>query len=211
MILDREEDLNCCTALHAYDLAFSLRQRRNQIGQMLLFLMQLPLLTLHLNDVLYPSQSWLKQYCSSINVNICRSQQIEIARRFYCDKPKNLDFFTQHSHLLDRDPRLIWNADETQLNANKQFKVLCSKGKLPLVTAQTKLPHLTGFVSISATGQVLKPLIILKFLKKLKTLSIFEDHCFFSTSFSGWITKDLFTYFALIFIVQISQYQLDLP
>jgi hypothetical protein len=89
--------------------------------------------------------------------------------------------------------------------------VLCSKWKLPLVTAQTKLPHLTGFISISATGQVLKPLIILKSLKKLKTLSIFEDHCFFSTSFSGWITKDLFTYFALIFIVQISQYRMTLP
>jgi hypothetical protein len=79
MITDREEDLNCCTTSHAYDLAFSLRQRRNQIGQKLLLVMQLPLLTLHLNDVLYPSQSWLKQYCSSINVKICRSQQIEIA------------------------------------------------------------------------------------------------------------------------------------
>jgi hypothetical protein len=146
-----------------------------------------------------------------LNIKICRAQTIEIARRFYCNQEKIKDFFLQHMHLFNRDPRLIWNADETQLNSKKRFKVLCSHGKLPLVTSQSKFPHLPGVVAISATGQLLKPLIILKSLKKLKSLSQFSDLCYFSTSLNGWITKELFIYFAFIFVQQISHYRLSLP
>jgi hypothetical protein len=62
MVLEREEDLNCCTTSNAFDLAFSLKQNRNLIAQIILIQMELPLLTLHLNDISYPSGAWLQRF-----------------------------------------------------------------------------------------------------------------------------------------------------
>jgi hypothetical protein len=159
----------------------------------------------------YPSVGWLKPFCASIKIVILKPQAIEIVRRYYCNAPVITPFFSEFSLLLNRDPLLIWNADETQLNAKKRFEVLTEKGVLPLVTAQAKFPHLTGMIAVSAAGNTIRPLIILKSLKSLKSLTKFSHQCFFASSDSGWITKDLFAFFALIFISEISRYRMTLP
>ena len=51
--------------------------------------------------------------------------------------------------------------DESMLTARKRLKVLANKSQLPLVLEQIKLPHMTGCVTVSASGYVFKPLIIL--------------------------------------------------
>jgi hypothetical protein len=66
-------------------------------------------------------------------------------------------------------------------------------------------------VSISGGGKVLKPIVILKSLQNLRELAEYEDHCFFATSATGWMTKDIWIYYALVFSAQISQYRLTLP
>jgi hypothetical protein len=97
------------------------------------------------------------------------------------------------------------------LNSRKRFRVLCQKGLLPLTTVLETVPHLTGLVSISAAGKVLEPVIVLRDLQKLGDLADFEGDCFFATSSSGWLTRDLWVYYAIVFSAQMSQYRLTLP
>jgi hypothetical protein len=129
----------------------------------------------------------------------------------FCNRERVENFFLRFSELFERDPRLIWNADETQLNAAKRFKVICERNQLPLVTVLENVPHLTGMVTISGGGVVLEPLIILKNLQNLRDLADYETDCYFATSTNGWMTKDLWVYYALLFCTQISQYRLRLP
>jgi hypothetical protein len=70
--------------------------------------------------------------------------------------------------------------------------------------------HLSGIVSISGGGDVLTPIVILKNLQNVGDVSNLEPHCFFATSQNGWITKDLWTYYALVFYAQMSEYPLGL-
>jgi hypothetical protein len=60
-----------------------------------------------------------------------------------------------------------------------------------LLTAMQQLPHITGIISISADGVVLKPAAILKNLHRLGYLSDLESHCLFTLLMNGWITKEL--------------------
>jgi hypothetical protein len=85
----------------------------------------------------------------------------------------------------------------------KRFKVICDQGHLPLVIAFEHVPHLTGVV--------LTPIIILKNLQHLCELANYDTQCFFATSTNGWITKDLWVYYSLIFCAQISHSRLSLP
>jgi hypothetical protein len=69
------------------------------------------------------------------------------------------------------------------------------------------VPHLFGIVSMSGGGDVMPPVIILKNLQNIGDLTDLEQHCFFATSLSGWITTDLWVYYALVFSAQLSQYR----
>jgi Gpi18-like mannosyltransferase len=60
--------------------------------------------------------------------------------------------------------------------------------------------YITGIVSISADAVVLKPIAILKTLEYLDDFSNFKSHCVFATSMYKWITNELWTYSALVFL-----------
>jgi hypothetical protein len=151
--------------------------------------------------------------CAQLGLNICQPQQLELAIRTVCDRPRVERFFAQFAELFDRDLRPIWNADETQLNARKRAKIICCKGELPLVTAMEQVPHITGLVSISGGGKFVPPIVILNDLQNLRHLAKRESDCYmyFATSANGWITKDIWVYFAIVFCAQISEYRLHLP
>jgi hypothetical protein len=89
--------------------------------------------------------------------------------------------------------------------------VFCHQGELHLVTALGHIPHLTGVVSISGGGAVLSPILFLKNLQHFRELTTYESHCRFPILANGWITKDLWVYFTLVFCAQISLYPLTLP
>jgi hypothetical protein len=73
------------------------------------------------------------------------------------------------------------------------------------------VPHKSGIVSISGGGDLLKPIVILKNLQNVGDVSDLETHCLFATSQNGWITKDLWIYYALVFSAQMNEYHLRLP
>jgi hypothetical protein len=93
----------------------------------------------------------------------------------------------------------------------KRFRVLCQRGLLPLVEAMDTVPHLLGTVSISGGGDILKPIVTFKNLQNVGDLSDLEPHGFLVTSQNGWVTKDLWIYYALVFSAQMGEYRLSLP
>jgi hypothetical protein len=76
-----------------------------------------------------------------------------------------------------------------------------------LIKAETKLSRLTELCTISTGGAVFKPMVILKELKNLKSLANYRSLASFASSFSGWITSDLFLMFAIDFCAQLIVYR----
>jgi hypothetical protein len=156
--------------------------------------------------------SWLNEIAHVLGLKICAPQELEAARRHLCDVPAITLFLTTSTGIIyGRDPRLVFNMDETQLSAKKRFRVLTVAGNLPLVKPPSKLPQLTGIVTISAGGACFRPIVILKSLKTLKSLTHFCDHTAFATSLNGWITSDLFVMFTIDFYAQLTFCYMQLP
>lgn len=145
-------------------------------------------------------------------ISILPKGELETLRRIGCDEVAIRDFFTKHKNLLDRDPKLIFNMDETMVSAKKKLKVLCPQDLSALTESTPKCPHITACVTIGADGDVLKPMFILPNNKKnIKELGQFSGRAYFASSESGWINKYLFMYWGLLFLAEISKYRLSLP
>jgi hypothetical protein len=203
--------LNCVTTIVARSLAHSLKERRYKIAVNLLKLWKNESLIETLTPVEPPSKPWLKSICTKIGFKLCNGQELEELRRKFCDKRPILAFFREFSCLFDRDKRLIFNMDETAIDARKKYKVLCTKRHLPITCQNIRLPHLTACITICAAGFALKPLVILNNKQKLQDLEDFNDEVFFSTSLTGWMTKTIFSYYCLLFISQIMIHRMTLP
>jgi hypothetical protein len=210
-VLEQAGDLNCITRRDALLLACDLlRARRKTAASLLRTAAIKP--PFDIMEVEPPSPEWLNGVARELELKICAPQELEAARRQFCDHAAIRSFFVTFADVIaGRDPRLVFNMDETQLSARKRFRVLTGSGHLPLVKAESKLPHITGVCTISAAGTVFRPIIILKRLKSLKSLSSFVHLASFASSESGWITGDLFAMFAIDFCAQLSVYRLTLP
>lgn len=205
------DDSNCLPVVYAISLAHHLKKKRVAKAVFLLNEMQNSDLASQLTGVLPPSSSWIYNSVKDTEFHIVSGQQIEFSRRINCDAQKVFFYFLIHSFILQRHPCLIINMDETMLNAKRRLKVLAKKGRLPLIPEAVKVPHLTGCVAFTASGHLFDPLILLPNKKTLRTLEEFDGGAYFGSSSAGWMTKDLFTYFCIILICQISHYRLTLP
>lgn len=214
IVSERSAQINCTTKSEALTILFDLRVRRLRSAIELLRVLNLQRLSDRLVELypeIEPDESELRTLCDKLKIKVCRPQMLELARRHFCDRDRVANFLIKFEPLFARDKRLIWNADETQLNSMKRFRVLCKRGILPLVAAMEAVPHLTGIVSISGGGQIVQPVIILKNFQNIGELADLQEHCFFATSSTGWITTNLWVYFALVFSAQMSAYRLTLP
>ena len=210
-IKDASDDINCLTLNEAESIAFDIKTRRIKAAALMLEKMKLSKLMIRLEIVSEPSHAWINSFAEKNGYKICKPQELERLRRFYCDKNSIEKFLNENKNLFNRDPRLIFNADETQLDTKKKFKVIVERGKIPLKTVLSKLPHITAMITICGNGTSFKPLIILPKLKSLKGLEELCDFCFFSTSQTGWMNKNLFLVYSIIFCHQLSQYRMNLP
>ena len=211
IVKEAADEINCITTHEAFTQAMLLKRSRHKIAIDLLIQSNSEKLIPRLDKQEEPSNHWLVNHCNRVGIIICRPQTLELARRLHCDTDVISKFFDDFGWLMEKDPRLLFNMDETNLNSNKFFKVLRTIDHLPLTIGLNKLPHLTGMITISAAGHVMKPVVILPKLKKIKSLLDFEDHCYFVTSSTGWVTKDLFFVFCTYFCAELSHYRMSLP
>jgi hypothetical protein len=208
---DRARSINCIAKAEAREIAYDFREKRREFGIGYLMALDCDGVTGRLNAIYttqFPDDHIIGSICERADLTICPPQTLELARRQSCKHDHVQTFLMRYEELFQRDRRLIWNADETQLNAMKRFKVICDQGHLPLVTAFEHVPHLTGMASIYSGGVVLAPIVILKNLQHLRELANRDTHCFFATSTNRWMTKDLWVYYSPILCAQISHYRL---
>ena len=211
LVCEACDDVNCVTTCRALHLAFDLRRERLRRAAKLLLSAGCDRLADGLGDPIPPSRPWLNTVCSNLEIHLCRAQELEAARRIYCDFDAVTQWFVHFSDLFQRDPLLLFNMDETQLTTKKHLRVLCPEGQRPLVTAPPVSPHITAAVTVNAAGYRVRPLIILPNKKTTKTLEGFTHRAYFSSSSSGWMTKNLFRYYAMCFVAELSLIRLQYP
>lgn len=210
-IKSEADSINCVPTCVAVAYAHMLSEKRAKQAQFLLTGIGCPGLALSISSFDPPHESWLRGYCSKTEIRIVRPQELELIRRTSCDVGSIYRFFEQCYDVLDRDRRLIFNMDETMVSAKRKYKVLAQKGRLPLTTSSQTAPHLTGCITVSASGTCFEPLLILKAKKTLAGLEDFTQSCFFCSSDSGWMNRRVFIIWTIVFITQVSQYRARLP
>lgn len=209
-IIEQSNDINCVTCSTALQLATNLKRER--IKKATHFLQQIKKVNLihHLGEAKPPCRDIIYSLAEQLNLKIVTSQTLEYGRRVFCDYNSIIQYFIFYGILFQRDSRLILNMDETSLSSRKRLKVLAKKNQLPLIIESPKIPHLTGVITVSASGDYFKPLIVLPNKKTLRSLKHLEDRCYLVSTLSGWMTKKTFIYYTFLLISQISHYRLQL-
>lgn len=210
-IKSEADSINCVPTCVAVAFAHMLNEKRAKQAQLLLTGIGCPGIAANITCFDPPHESWLRGYCLQSEIRIVRPQELELIRRTSCDVGSIYRFFEQFYDLIDRDRRLIFNMDETMVSAKRKYKVLVQKGRLPLTTSAQTAPHLTGCITVSASGTCLEPLLILKSKKTLAGLEDFQQSCIFCSSNSGWMNRRVFIIWVMVFITQVAQYRTRLP
>jgi hypothetical protein len=207
----RAMEADCITVHDALELALSLKRERIAKARGLLQAMTYDLLCSKLKKIESPNRDWILNTIKNHGIKVCTPQQLEIYRRQFCTFSSISRFYLLYEMVFQRDSRLIFNMDETQLNSSRKFKVLVPKGQLPLIVCDEKIPHITAAITIGANGAVFKPLIVFKHMKHKNSLAEFESYFNIASSRNGWMTKTLFRYYAILFVAELSHYRLTLP
>ena len=211
IIAQMANDVNCVSTSSALALAHDLRHERTRRARKLLLSLGCDRLAGQLPEDEPPCRSWLNSVAEQLDLRLCRAEELELARRTYCDRSAITNWFLTFSEMFDRHPALMFNMDETQLSSRKRMKVLCERSQRPLTTALPPLPHMTGAVTINGRGHRIRPLVILPNKKTLRSLEEFDGSMFFASSSSGWMTRVIFRYFALIIVSELQMIRLRLP
>ena len=211
IIGDAADDSNCIPCIYAVSLAHYLKKKRNEKAYILLTFMNCRELAMKFTNADPPCRSWIYNVMKKTNFRVLTGQTIEFERRHMCDTMIIFFYFKLHEELFQRPASLILNMDETQLTAKRRLKVLARKGMLPLIPDAVKVPHLTGCVTFTASGFVFEPLIILPNKKTLRTLESYNQLAYFASSHAGWMTSNIFIFYCLYLVCQLSSYRLTLP
>ena len=211
-------DLDCMKTITAYHYCYDLKEKRYQRAIQLSSIINLDLKKAKsINRAIQslmpspPSTSSLYNMCDRNGIIIKNPQSLEEACRKHCNISSIKSIFRKHGHYFGRDPRLIWNADETSSAASKKYKVLVSSSSdIPLSSKPPEEQHITGIFPFNAAGTKMDPFMIINGVQSLPDeLKNFE--CFFASQKSGWVTLKIFDIFCLYFTNKISLYRQQLP
>ena len=119
---DECDNLNCIPTGVACAIAHQLATERVRFANELLILIKYIKIASKLSEPDPPSKTWLKSVCSQFGIRIVKPQELELIRRLACDVMSVYSFFENNFDILDRDPRLIFNMDETMISAKKNSK-----------------------------------------------------------------------------------------
>ena len=213
LIIEAANDANCVPTTIAISIAYSLRKERIQKAISILQDIRCNGLISHLDDLCYPSDSWLYHIKQDNGFKIVTPQELDIARRLYCDTIAIHNFFSAFESLLQlKDPRLLLNMDETMCNTKKKLKIIVPQNiKNPLIIKPAQIPHITGVLTVTAFGQYLKPMVILSNKKTLRNLENLESRVFLCSTTSGWMNAECFFIYSIHLIREISLYRISLP
>lgn len=203
--------VNCITTSVAISLACVMKRDRLSRAKELLMLIDCEKLMNHLREPMPPSRSWLNGVCERLGVRLCRGQELEMARRLWCDRDTIIQWFTHFSLLFERPLELMFNMDETFISSSKTLHCVAPVYRSALTCSLPVVPHMTGAITIHGGGERVRPLLILPKKKTIRSLEQFTRQVYLASSTSGWMTKTIFRYYALTFAAELSVLRLRWP
>jgi hypothetical protein len=213
IIVEQAEEGNILYTIQVMALANHLIEKRAEMAMEFLD-------ELHCNKLAWNSlelkptfaPSWLYHFCDTHGLRIKTPEAMDSDRKTKCTKRSIEKFFTNFEALLSTDSALLFNMDETQITANKQFRVVVPEDVHPIVAEVAQFQHITAAICYNAQGYRLKPFIILNNLKKFPTkLSKFQNLAYFCSSVNGWMTSNLFYIWTIHFVDDMEAYRQTLP
>lgn len=212
---DHYENLRAVKTSEIQHKAFELANDRLQCASMLLFNSGHPILSEKIRrkkELLdTPTRSWVNKFCQHFGFSIMKGQNLEITRLRAADPQRIRSWLFGVSAILNRDPRLIFNCDETFLNFKKDYRCIACGNKRPIQESDTAT-HMTSMICFNPCGDIVKAFIILPKLQSLSPqLHIFSHNVTFCSSKKGWITNELWKIWASHFVSWLTHYRCNLP
>ena len=214
IICDRADELNSIDLGELITIIETLNSRYLHRSYMLAVIMNNPNIACDLLEIKVDySYSWVNNWAKRNGFEIKTPQKLEILRRKYCHRrvlEKFYEFLART--LVDIDPKLMFNADETALSLNRQGKVIVPSSKFPTKPEDRLNGHYSVMFCFNALGEVFNPFIILPNCKNLPNeLKHFKGSVDFISGPNGWMTSKIFLQWAIIFCRRIRLLRLQLP
>ena len=201
LLMSHREDNDCFRTFEVLELAHSLKvQRHAEAVQLLLTIGCADLASKIKSDPPPPSRPWLNDFAKRHGLAVRSSVELDRERHSAGFAQDILSFYATHAaRIAQADPRLVFNADETMLSAKRAYKAVTDKEDMHAVSCS--LPpyqHMSAIVTVCGSGEVVPPFIILSNLQKLPAdLDDLSSQAWWSSSANGWVTKRLFTCWAI--------------
>ena len=214
LIDEQADELNSVASCQALSFAYYLRQQR-QI-ESAKFAMRSGCDTIAkklMNETIsFPSRSWLNEVCKKRGYKILSARTLEEIRRKNINIEQIDEFYQKYGELItNTPPELLFNADETSLSTNRVYKVIGKDSKKTVRRTRGKSAHITALLCFNAVGEKTMPFIVLQNLQKMPSeFEGLKGTVVFSSSISGWMTKNLFFAWCVLFSHFISEYRLKL-
>ena len=164
-----------------------------------------------------PCHGWTYAFIERHALHSVLGRSMDTARTLACSRLRLSSFMLKFLPLFNRDPRLIFGADETDMKPSKRFKVVCPEGQQGFITeTETKQKHITAMCAHSAGGAAVPPLLLLSQVKKLpQDLAVPDidsaDICWFASTERGYMTERAFYIWSLLFCTWLSGYRATIP
>lgn len=158
-----------------------------------------------------PSRSWLNSFCHRNDLKLVASRDMESSRCLSCERSKIIQYFLKWMPYFNRDPRLIFGADETDMTPGNAFKVI-TRDNPGFTEALDDVGHLSAMCCYNAVGATVPPMIILNNLANLPSelddLTINDtDVSWFVSSKKGYMNETIFYIWAMLFCHWLSCYR----
>lgn len=211
----RSFDLNCLCTKEAMNLVSELREKRFLRGlKIATICAQRGTLCKSYLEVINklrseaPSSGWFYSFCQNNGIILKNKANLEEARQECCNRFNVNNFFTKFQTILQGiDKRLIFNCDETSSVSSRKYKALVlGKKDIATTVVSPSEPHISVMICYNAAGYKLNPFIILPNLQNTPD-ELKDFQAFFASQKSGWMTKHLFSAFALYFVSVITHYR----
>lgn len=163
-----------------------------------------------------PSRSWINEVVEKLSIRLQKPIYIDVDRRDACSRDRLVNFYLKFKTIISETPKcLLFGADETMMSTTYRGKILLPDDDEPhsILKNEFKVPHITALCVHNVIGVHPPPFIILPGIQHLPAeLNEFAEsgRAWFSSSTSGWMTRDLFFLFAIHFINWLSQYRTTL-
>ena len=158
-----------------------------------------------------PCPKWLNAFVERHSLRIVEGQGMEVTRSMACEKSRVIEYFLRWLPLFNRDPRLIFGMDETDVRPNFRQSVVTTMTQQGHVNKED-MKHLTAVCAHGAAGASVPPMFILENLKTLPNELRKPDLCgpdiaWYVSTKKGWMTEGSFYIWSLLFLHWLSQYR----